>query len=287
MGQGAAASLAELAAAKLGMSPAEVAVSSPDTAWTPFDQTTSSSRTTFAMGLAVERAAGDLRACIDQVVAPAWGVAPGTLLHRDARVIHPGDPGQQMPYGEVVLRAGATELVGSGQYATPPGAGALDPETSQGNLSVHFHQGVVGVEVEVDTETGRVRVLRAHGATYAGRLVDPERARKQTEGGMIFGLGQAVMEEVLFESGQLSNPNLSDYQIPSLLDAPRVSSTVLSDPDPDGEPHGIGESTVPPMAPAIANAVYAATGVRIRDLPVTAEKVLRAVREEQADADGR
>ncbi|HEY0506709.1 MAG TPA: xanthine dehydrogenase family protein molybdopterin-binding subunit [Blastococcus sp.] len=283
MGQGAAASLAELAAAKLGMSPAEVAVSHPDTAWTPFDQTTSSSRTTFAMGLAVERAAGDLRACIAAVVAPVWDVSPAALLHRDACVVHPDDPGRRMPYGEVVRRAGVTELVGNGRYETPPGAGELDPVTSQGNVSVHFHQGVVGVEVEVDTETGRVRVLRAHGATYAGRLVDAERARKQTEGGMIFGLGQAVMEEVLFESGQLTNPNLSDYQIPSLLDVPRVSSTVLSDPDPDGEPHGIGESTVPPMAPAIANAVYAATGVRVRDLPVTAEKVLRALREGQAD----
>ena len=284
MGQGSAASMADLAAARLGLDPGDVMVSTPDTAWTPFDQTTSSSRTTFAMGLAVERAADDLRACLARAAAPAWDVSPESLVHRAGSVVHPDDPGTRLAYGDIVARSGEDALVGSGCYETPPGAGKLDPETSQGNLSVHFHQGVVGVEVEVDTETGRIEVLRAHGATYAGRLVDAERARKQTEGGMLFGLGQAVMEEVLFESGQLTNPNLSDYQIPSLLDAPRLGSTVLSSADPACEPHGIGESTVPPMAPAIANAVYDATGVRIRDLPVTAERVLRALREEESRA---
>lgn len=286
MGQGSAASLAEMAARRLEMPAGNVAVSWPDTAWTPFDETTSSSRTTFAMGLAVERAATDLRACIAQQVARPWSVSPDQVVHRDGWVSHPGDPAQRMSYADVVRASGDDELVGAGLYETPPGAGRLDPETSQGNVSVHFHQGVVGVEVEVDTETGRVHVLRAHGATYAGRLIDAERARKQTEGGMIFGLGQAVMEETLYEAGQMINPNLSDYQIPSLLDVPRTSSTVLSDPDPDAEPHGIGESTVPPMAPAVANAVHDAVGVRIRDLPVTAEKVLRALREKQADDRG-
>jgi CO/xanthine dehydrogenase Mo-binding subunit len=287
MGQGAAASLAELAAARLGMSPADLVVSLPDTAWTPFDQTTSSSRTTFAMGLAVEAAADDLRVCLDRIVGDGLGLAPGGPVHRDGVVGHPTDATQQICYADVVRRSGSSELVGSGRYETPPGAGRLDPDTSQGNVSVHFHQGVVGVEVEVDTETGRVEVLRAHGATYAGRLVDEGRARKQTEGGMLFGLGQAVMEEVLFDAGQLSNPNLSDYQIPSLLDAPEVGSTVLRDPDPEADPHGIGESTVPPMAPAIANAVHAATGARVRDLPITAEKVLRAMREGGGDDDVR
>ncbi|RZU33458.1 xanthine dehydrogenase family protein molybdopterin-binding subunit [Blastococcus saxobsidens] len=283
MGQGAAASLAEMAARRLDMPAEDVSVSWPDTGWTPFDQTTSSSRTTFATGLAVERAASDLRACIAQQVAQPWGITPDQVVHRDGCVSSPGDPAQRMTYADVVRSSGAGELVGTGRYETPPGAGRLDPETSQGNVSVHFHQGVVGVEVEVDTETGRVHVLRAHGATYAGRLIDAERARKQIEGGMLFGLGQAVMEETLYEAGQMINPNLSDYQIPSLLDVPLTSSTVLSDADPDAEPHGIGESTVPPMAPAVANAVHDAVGVRIRDLPVTAEKVLRALREKQAD----
>jgi CO/xanthine dehydrogenase Mo-binding subunit len=280
MGQGSSATLSQLAAARFGLSPAAVAVSTPDTAWTPFDQTTSSSRTTFAMGLAVERAADDLRRCLGEVAANVWDVPAGGLTHAGGAVVSASG---RLSYGELVRRSAATELVGRGEYETPPGAGTLDPETSQGNVSVHFHQGVVGVEVEVDTETGRVEVLRAHGATYAGRLVDAERARKQTEGGIVFGLGQALMEELVFEGGQPTNPNLSDYQLPSILDVPALGSTVLADDDPAAEPHGIGESTVPPTAPAVANAVYAATGVRIRDLPITAEKVLRALRERTAD----
>jgi CO/xanthine dehydrogenase Mo-binding subunit len=277
MGQGAGASLASLAAARLGVDPTGIAVSLPDTAWTPYDPTTSSSRTTFAMGLAVEAAADDLRRRLAEAVADWWDVPGEHLVHDGDTIRHPDDPTLALRLGEVVAKTG--EVTGEGRYATPPGAGVLDPETSQGNVSVHFHQGAVGVEVEVDLATGAYRVLRAHGATYAGRLVDEHRAHKQTQGGVVFGLGQAMMEELGYDAGQPVNPNLSDYQIPSILDVPVVTSTVLTDPDPAAEPHGIGESTVPPTAPAVANAVYAATGVRIRDLPVTPEKILRGLRE--------
>ena len=122
-----------------------------------------------------------------------------------------------------------------------------------------------------------------YGVSFAGRAIDPERIRKQTEGGMIFALGQALMEEVVFDAGELANGNLSDYQLPSIVDSPvEISSTVLTDPDPHATPHGVGENTVPPIAPAIANAVHAATGARIRELPLTAERVLRAIREKEA-----
>jgi len=96
---------------------------------------------------------------------------------------------------------------------------------------------------------------------------------------MIFGLGQALMEEVLFDSGEVSNGNLSDYQIPSILDVPgEVKGTALTDPGPDAHPHGVGENSVPPLAPAIGNTLFAATGARVRSPPITPEKVLRALR---------
>ena len=98
---------------------------------------------------------------------------------------------------------------------------------------------------------------------------------------MIFGMGQALMEEVIFDSGELSNSNFSEYQLPSILDAPvTISSSIISDPDPESWPHGVGENSVPPIPPAIANAVFDAVGARVRDLPITAERVLRAIRDQ-------
>jgi CO/xanthine dehydrogenase Mo-binding subunit len=162
-----------------------------------------------------------------------------------------------------------------GEYATDL---KLDPETGQGISTPHWHQGAGAAEVEVDLETGRVTVLRYSAASFAGRVVNPRLAQLQNDGNVIFGLGPALMEEMMIDGGQVTNPNLSDYAIPSIRDIPLelVSTCIESE---DGELHGIGEMTLPPVAPAIANAIEAAVGVRIKDLPITAEKVLRALRE--------
>ncbi|MFI6348606.1 xanthine dehydrogenase family protein molybdopterin-binding subunit [Streptomyces sp. NPDC050560] len=274
MGQGAHFTLTEMAARVLGMDPAEVAATVVDTAHTPFDTVTSSSRTTLAMGLAVEAAARDLRARIDEAYAELTGLK-GPFTHRAGGV---EGVGPAMTYAEIMLKSRLPGLTGHGEYRTPKGYGVLDPVTSQGLHTVSWHQGAVGVEVAVDTRTGRVRVVRAHGASFAGRAIDAERIRKQTEGGMIFGMGQALMEEVVFDGGELANGNFSDYQLPSILDTPTaLTSTLFTDDAPDATPHGVGENTVPPMAPAVAGAVYAATGARVRELPLTGERVLRAL----------
>jgi CO/xanthine dehydrogenase Mo-binding subunit len=103
--------------------------------------------------------------------------------------------------------------------------------------------------------------------------------RQQNEGNIIFGLGQALFEELIYDSGQLVNPNLSDYTIPSILDGPgRLTSNAIESRDPDADIHGVGEMTVPCVAPAIGNALFDATGVRITELPMAPEKVLRALR---------
>jgi CO/xanthine dehydrogenase Mo-binding subunit len=283
MGQGAHWTLAEMAARQLEISPEDILFTAVDTAHTPFDTVTSSSRTTLSMGTAVEQAAQSLRAQIDRHFVDRFGpnLSP---RHVDGRVI--GADGSSLSYAEVAEECG--ELVGEGEFRSAEGYGVLDPETSQGLATVSWHQGAVGVEVEVDTRTGRVRVTKAHGASFAGRAIDTERIRKQTEGGMIFGMGQALMEEVVFDAGEVSNPNFSEYQLPSFLDVPAdITSTLLTDPDPKGLPHGVGENTVPPMAPAIGNAIFAATGARVRELPLTAERVLRAIRDGETERSGR
>jgi CO/xanthine dehydrogenase Mo-binding subunit len=133
----------------------------------------------------------------------------------------------------------------------------------------------------VDTETGKITVLRYRAASFAGRVVNPRLAQLQNDGNVIFGLGPALLEEIVFDGGQAVNTNLSDYSIPSFRDLPLDLASVCIESE-DGELHGIGEMTLPPVAPAIANAIENAVGVRIKDLPITAEKVLRALQEKKA-----
>jgi CO/xanthine dehydrogenase Mo-binding subunit len=110
-------------------------------------------------------------------------------------------------------------------------------------------------------------------------VINPQLAKLQNDGNVIFGLGPTLLEEMVVDSGQIINTNLSDYEIPSFLDAPAELGSSLIESE-EGEFHGIGEMTLPPVAPAIANAIYDAVGVRLRDLPLTAEKVLRALQGE-------
>ena len=159
--------------------------------------------------------------------------------------------------------------------------GALDPETGQsiGPGPGNWHQAAGAAEVEVDLETGKVEVLRYHAGIYAGRVINPVQAELQTEGNIAFGVGQALFEEMIYDGGQLQNGNMGDYQITTIEDMPAdIHLDILEEPDsPDA--HGIGEPSLPPVMPAIGNAIYRATGVRIVDLPVTPEKILRGLRQ--------
>jgi CO/xanthine dehydrogenase Mo-binding subunit len=137
--------------------------------------------------------------------------------------------------------------------------------------------------VEVDVETGKVKVLRLSPSVFAGRVVNPRLCELQLEGCAIFGLGQALFEEMVYaERGQLLNSNLGDYNIPSFEDiAPLINASALEHPAAD-DLHGIGETLLPPVMAAIGNAVYNAIGVRIQDLPLTPEKILREMHKKES-----
>jgi len=172
------------------------------------------------------------------------------------------------------MRSNQANLIGRGSFST---RGGLDLETGQGIGSVHWHQGAIGCEVEVDIETGKVKVLRLIPSVFAGRVVNPRLCELQLEGCAIFGLGQTLLEEMIYDDrGQLLNTNLSDYNIPSFEDIPEqmISSALEHGSE---ELHGIGETLLPPVMAAIGNAVYNAVGARIYDLPLTPEKILRAL----------
>ena len=152
--------------------------------------------------------------------------------------------------------------------------GGVDAETGQGVASSHWHQGAAAAEVSVDEETGVVSVDRLHVSVYAGSVVSRAGGELQNEGSIVMGLGSALFEEVAFADGQVTNANLSDYEIPSIADLPPITHDLLEKPGADV--HGLGETALPPVPVAIGNAL-ASLGIHVRELPMSPEAVLRAV----------
>ncbi len=154
--------------------------------------------------------------------------------------------------------------------------GGLDLDTGQGVASSHWHQGAASAQVEVDEETGVLTLHRLHASSYAGRVVDKAAAELQQEGSMIMAIGTTLFEEMTFDEGQVVGPNLSDYNIPSALDCSPITQTIL---ELEGaEVHGLGETALPPVPPAIGNAL-ASHGYSPTRLPLTPERVLACAKE--------
>ncbi len=259
MGQGALGTLAQLTAHHLGVDVDKVSVQNPDSSM--YDSMTAGSRTTFVADHAIREACDSIRRQVDDL-----------LSHNQAGADDPID------FVQIMEEAGVSRIVGDGAYQSPPSDALGDPLDVKGEVADHWHQGAVAVEVAVDIETGKVEILRCHGAAWAGRVINPIRARQQSEGSIIYGIGPALFEEVIVADGQVSNPNMSDYMIPSIVDVPvELTSSSLESNEPDAAIHGVGEMTIPAVAPAIANAIARATGARVRDMPMTAERVLRAI----------
>jgi CO/xanthine dehydrogenase Mo-binding subunit len=274
MGQGMHMTLARFASERLGVPVEQIHVSTPDTDNTPYDQQTSSSRTTHSMGTAVSGAVDDIRNQLVRLAAEDMEISPNDLEVVDQTVRVKGSPDRALGFGEIVRRSRSGNLLGTSTFRTE---GGLDPENGQGIGSVHWHQAAGAAEVEVDLETGKVDIVRYHAGVYAGRIMNPVQAELQTEGNVAFGVGQALFEEMLFDNGQLQNGNLGDYMIASLEDMPEGLHVDVLEHLEAHDVHGIGETSLPPVMPAVGNAVYNATGVRIMDLPITPEKILRGL----------
>jgi CO/xanthine dehydrogenase Mo-binding subunit len=280
MGQGVQTLLARLAGERLGLAADRITVTTPDTDTTPYDQVTGSSRSSHMMGTAMERAVDAVRGQLLALAAAKLEIDPGDLELIDGCVQVKGAPARAIAYSTLLAGARAGSLLGEGAYRTE---GSLDPETGQGISSIHWHQAAGAAEVEVDLETGRVELLRYEAAVYAGRAVNPVQCELQSEGNVAFGVGQALFEEMVFDGGQLQNGNLADYMVAYPADMPRELGVSVLEDAAVNEIHGIGETGLPPVAPAIGNAIYQATGVRITDLPITPEKILRGLRSQARD----
>jgi CO/xanthine dehydrogenase Mo-binding subunit len=288
-GQGLMTVAAQYAAEALGLPVAKIRVhGKPDTDLSPYDWQTVASRQTWATGNAVLEGAEKLKAQLFAMAAEVWKVPAAELELVDEQVRHPGS-GRSLPLTALVMGyqypdghtiggpvAAAAEFV-------PEGLLFLDPETSQSAKPVaKWTFGAQGVELTVDAETGQYTVDKIVACYDVGKVVNPGMIRGQTYGGIVQGLGTAMMEELILDekTGRPRNASLMDYKIPTTADLPaEIEAHYVETPQTDG-PHGargIGEHTMIPTPAAIANAIFDACGVRIHDMPITAEKVLTAL----------
>lgn len=281
LGQGTLTSLAQIVAEELSLPLGRVSVTFPDTDVTPFDQSTSSSRTIFSMGHASLQAARQIRRELLEIGGKALEARIEDLELRDGFVQVKGVPDRRLSIsGLFEARFGAPvgSLIGSYSFQT---TGGIDPRTGKGKASAFFFFSACAAEVEVDTETGKVKVDRVVSSVDAGKAINPRQCHLQNEGSMIMSLGSTLFEEMLFDNGQPINATFLDYMPPSMEDHPKdFTSLLVETPHPEGPfgAKGVGEASLGPVEPAIGNAVASALGgVRIRDLPLRPERVLAAI----------
>jgi len=285
MGQGTLTSLAQIVAEEIGLPAERVSVTFPDTDVTPFDQSTRSSRTIFNMGNAAVRAARQIREQLLEIGGQALEARIEDLELRDGFVLVKGVPERRLTIPQLFqARFGAPvgSLFGNYDFQS---IGGVDPRTGKGKTTVFFFFSACAAEVEVDTETGKVRVDRIVTSVDAGRAINPRQCHLQNEGSMIMSLGSTLFEEMLFDNGQPINATFLDYMPPSMEDHPRqFVSLLVETPHPDGPfgAKGVGEAGLGPVEPAIGNAVANALGgIRMKDLPLRPDRVLTGLEASQ------
>ena len=280
IGQGSDVALVQIVAEELGIPPAEITVVNNDTALTPWDVGVHASRTTFIAGNAALLAAREVKAQILETAEELLEASTADLELREGHVMVRGASERRVPFDKVVrarhFREGGQMIVGHGWYDPPNEMIGAD---GKGNISAAYGFGAQAIEVEVDTETGRVRPLRVVSAHDVGRAINPMYVEGQIEGGVVMGLGYALSEELQVKEGRVVNLTPFDYRMPTIMDAPPIETVIVETDDPEGPfgAKGVGEMGTNPTAAAVANAVYDAIGVRINSLPITPEKVLRAL----------
>ncbi|HEX2226158.1 MAG TPA: xanthine dehydrogenase family protein molybdopterin-binding subunit [Candidatus Binatia bacterium] len=275
VGQGMRTAFLQVVAEELSLPTENVRVAALDTHYTPFDKGTNASSATSIMGRAVLQAARDARAQFIRAAASVFR-ANEEQIELQNGMASCGE--QKLGFREVMQRHFQDtegEIWGRGFFKV-----AKDSNIPLGSPSPFWEIGFGAAEVEVDEETGEVTVLRYVSLTDAGKMINPLQCHAQDEGAAIFGLGQALFEDLSYEHGQLLNDSLVDYRLPRFTDLPATFNTIIMEggggPGPYGA-KGMGEGGILPIAPAIANAVYAAVGKRLRAVPLTPELVRRAL----------
>jgi CO/xanthine dehydrogenase Mo-binding subunit len=281
IGQGTLTSLSQIVAEELGLPIGRVSVTFPDTDFTPYDQSTSSSRTIFNMGNAACQAARQIRQQLLEIAAKKLEARLEDLELCEGLVQVKGVPHEKLSIPELFqahFGAPVGSLFGSYDFQN---RGGIDPRTGKGKTTAFFFFSACAAEVQVEIETGKIRVDRVVTAVDAGRAINPRQCHLQNEGSMIMSLGSTLFEEMVFDDGQPLNCTFLEYMPPSLEDHPQYFESLLVEtPHPDGPfgAKGVGEAGLGPVEPAIGNAVANALGgIRIKNLPLRPDRVLAAI----------
>ena len=281
MGQGADNMVAQIVAEELGLDVADVHVIHTDTDVCPWDVGAHASRTTFIAGNSALGAAKKIKARILDMASKQLEAPPEILVMANRMVTVKEDPEKRLEIGKLLRKfhfsTNGEMLMAEYFY---------DPENEnlgrdfKGNTSMTYTFGTHGVRVKVDEETGKVQILKYVAAHDVGRAINPMLLEGQVYGGVMMGIGFALTEQIIHEKGEIMNPNFRDYKILTIKDVVPIEAPIFETFDKDGPygAKGIGEPGCVPTAPAIANAIYDAIGVRVKDLPITPERVLTAIK---------
>ena len=281
-GTGTRTVMAQIAAEQLGVSVDRIRIFHNDTDVIPFDLGTWASRTTYVCGNAVAAAAADARRRLAEVAAGMLRAVPETLTFGQERVAATVEPGGEVSFDDVVREAYDRQgllIVGKGAFVDQEATRFVtnDYEAAAPVVAACCHL----AEVRVDTETGAVELLRYLAVHDVGKAINPLGVEQQIEGGLTQGLGYALYEDLVVDGGQVLNPNFVDYRLPTFATMPGRLEAAFVEGDPSEGPYGakgIGELPFGPAAPAIANAIYNAVGVRLRTLPMTPERIWRELK---------
>jgi len=286
IGQGLHTVVAKCASEILTVPLSQIRVELPDTDRNPYEWQTVASHGTWALGNATITAARDARAKMYDVVHRAYHYEKESLFLEDGSVKCKLDPQFSLPFKDFVISGIETEyhtwiggpIMGVGSFIPEFVNAMVDPETGQhGHPNVHYTVGAGAVKIELNKKTGVVRVVKMAEAFDVGKAINPDMVKDQIVGGFVQGLGTALYEVCLFdEKGKMLNTNFTDYKIPTILEMPdEMIPIIVEVPQPDGPygARGVAEHTMIPVMPAIANAIANAIGLRIKDVPLTAEKV--------------
>ncbi|GAB6174424.1 molybdopterin-dependent oxidoreductase [Paradesulfitobacterium aromaticivorans] len=290
VGQGSSSVYAQIVAEELGIQPEDITVVTGDTDVAPDSGTTAATRQTYNTGNAVLRAVRQAKSKLLDYAARAFScTTPQGIELRDGYIGVKGDPSRTMSLRDMVSQArlNGERFISADSFTarTTP----VDMESGQGAPYWPYAFGCQVAEVEVDTETGIVRIIRIVAAHDVGKAMNPTQVEGQIAGGIAQGLGYALLEQVELKEGKIQNPALSSYLIPTALDVPEIESIIVEEAESSGPygAKGLGEPAMLPVAAAVINAIDDAVGVRITSLPATPEKILAALAEKELEGERR